>query len=93
MNFKISKEYNLKLGEADPEKAIYLGPKRITKVNIKHAFLSYNSEKGKFGVYLGRPRDVEINKELVHMKFPNKRKLKPLEIRLLEPLFKRLNNA
>lgn len=89
-NFKVNKEYFLKLGEADPERAIYLGIKRFRKINIKHVFLSYNSERARFGVYLGRPKDIQVSEELVHMKFPEKRKLKLLEIRLLEPLFKKL---
>ena len=90
MKLETNKEYSLKLGEAKPERAIYLGIKRFNRANAKHVFISYNQEKRNFRVYVGDLRKVTFDGEIVHMKFPHKRKIRPLEIRLLEPLFKRL---
>lgn len=47
VKFERDKEYLLKLGEAEPERSIYLGIKTYARVPNKHAFLSYGFRKNR----------------------------------------------
>jgi len=92
VKFERDKEYLLKLGEAEPERAIYLGIKTYARLTNKHAFLSYEHRKSMMRVYLGNVNKSTFKNGIVHLKYPGTKSLNRLEERLIEHLIDRLRN-
>ena len=87
-----NKEYLLKLGQAEPVRAIYLGIKTYKRVSNRHAFLSYGFRKNKIRVYLGNVNKSTFKEGIVHLKYTKTKSLNSLEERLIEHLINKLKN-
>jgi len=92
VKFERDKEYLLKLGEAEPVRAIYLGIKTYKRVSNKHAFLIYDCRKNWIRVYLGNVNKSTFKEGVVHLKYPKTKSLNRLEKRLIEHLINKLRN-
>ena len=92
VKFERDKEYFLKLGQAEPVKAIYLGIKAYKRVSNKHTFLIYDYKKNQTRVYLGNVNKSTFKEGIVHLKHPSTKSLNRLEEKLIEHLINRLKN-
>lgn len=94
-SLKVNEMYKLKLGQADPVQAIYLGIKQFNRKNKKHVFLVYTNAyrvTKKLRFYLGDLNKTSFEEGYVKIKEPKLRRVKNLEERFIEPLINKLKN-